>query len=71
MEITYEGEYKITKTDSGQVIREINQDGKSSPAIKTPAEKAKEIIAGIAVSELEKTDLGRAVKALLVERGLI
>lgn len=71
MDVIYDGEYKITILDNGCKIREIDQADKILPVIKTPEEKAKSILAGVNISELETTDIGKAVKALLVSNGLI
>jgi len=42
-----------------------------TPVPKTKNQKAAETMAGLNVAELDKTDIGRAVKALLYNAGLL
>ena len=65
------------KINGTTYVRETHDDGFTVEYIKyrgttvTPEDEAKKILATVKTEELDKTDLGKAVKALLVNAGLI
>jgi len=68
-EVTINGiEYIIETHDDGFICKRVKNTGTAG---NTLIEKAKEIIASVKTDELDKTDLGLAVKALLTAQGLI
>ena len=68
MKTKIEGEYKVITYPNGTVVRELNR---SAPKVPKKVDKVKTLLAKVDVKALENSDIGKAVKALLIHQGLL